>query len=147
MILFILIYGQLIALDKESTLKFYQHIFSAITSTHPVFVYVEDAEYKEVFREADEIFLAKHMQEADVVLLTNKTMLGKVLHQKNLHLQKAKNPLLFATDYHILKESNAVIGAFYWKKGRAQLLFIRSRLMAHGIVLGKEYEKYIIDAL
>ncbi|HFQ62322.1 MAG TPA: hypothetical protein ENK39_08535 [Epsilonproteobacteria bacterium] len=147
LVLFILSYGQLVALDKESTLNFYQHIFTAITSAHPVFVYVEDPEYREVFLQADKILLAKRMKGADVLLLTSKAMLEKVLHQKELHLQEVKKPLLFATDYHILKASKEVIGAFYWKKGRAQLLFVKSRLKAHGIVLSSEYQKFIIDEL
>ena len=142
MLLLLLIYGQLFALDKESTLKFYQHIFTAITTANPVLVYVEDPEYREVFMGVDKILLAKHMKESDVVLLTNETMLEKVLN-----LQEVEKPLLFATDYHILAASKDVIGAFYWKKGRAQLLFVESRLKAHDIVLSREYKKFIIDEL
>ena len=147
LVLFILTYGQLIALDKESTLKFYQHIFTAITSAHSVLVYVEDPEYREVFIHADKILLAKRMKDSDVIVLTSKDMLEKVLDQRELVPQKDKKPLLFATDYHILKDSKEVIGAFYWKKGRAQLLFVRSRLKAYGIVLSSEYQKFIIDEL
>lgn len=147
LVLFILCYGQLVALDKESTLNFYQHIFAALTSAHPVFVYVEDKEYRGVFMQADKIVLAKRMKGSDVVLLTDKSMLYKVLNQKDLDLENTKKPLLFATDYHILKASKEVIGALYWKKGRSQLLFVRQRLKAHGIVLSKEYQKFIIDEL
>ena len=146
-ILFILSYGQLIALDKESTLDFYQHILGALTSATPIYVYVEDKEYRDVFMHADKILLGKQMKDSDVVLLTNKAMLEKVLSQKKSDMGKVKKPIFFATDYHILKASEEVIGAFYWKKGRAQLLFVKKRLDAHGIILSKEYQKYIIDEL
>ena len=138
----ILGYGQLFALDRESTLKFYQHILTAMTSVQTVSVYTEDPEYKEVFTQADNIILSKDMKDSDVVLVTNKSML-----QKLLSLQTSSKPLLFATDYHILQASKEVIGAFYWKKGRAQLLFVRNRLRAQGIVLSYEYQKFIIDEL
>lgn len=147
LVLFILSYGQLVALDKGSTLNFYQHIFTVLTSSNPVFVHVEDKEYRDVFMYADKIVLSKRMKDSDVVLLTNKSMLEKVLSQKDLDLQQTKKPLLFATDYHMLKASKEVIGAFYWKKGRSQLLFVRARLKAHGITLSNEYQKYIIDEL
>ncbi len=147
LVLFIFLYGHLFALDKESTLNLYQHVFSALSSAHPVFVYVEDPEYKAVFADADTMVLAKRMEEADVILITNRRMFDKVLHQKDLHLYQDKKTLLFATDYHILKDSKEVVGALYWKKGRSQLLFVKNRLKALGIVLSGEYHKYIIEAL
>ena len=145
--LFILSYGQLVALDTESTLNFYQHIFDALVSTKPTLVYAEDQEYRDAFIEADRIALTKHIKGSDIVLLTSKAMLRRALSQIDLFLQEDKKPLLFATDYHILKASKEVIGAFYWKKGRSQLLFVKKRLKAHGIVLSKEYQQYIIDEL
>ena len=147
LLLLVLFCGQLIALDKKSTLDFYQHIFVALTSASPIKVYVEDKEYRDVFRYANKIVIVKKMQDSDVILLTNKTMLEKVLSQRNTNLTKAKRPLLFATDYHLLKASKEVIGAFYWKKGRSQLLFVKMRLDAHGITLSKEYQRYIVDEL
>ena len=138
---------QLVALDKESTLKFYKHIFTAITTSKPVLVYVEDPEYIRVFAGEESVLLTKDVKSADVVSITSEEMLEKVLKQKILGFSELKKPLFFATDYHILEDSKEVIGAFYWKKGRSQLLFVKKRLKEHGIVLSNEYKKFIIEAL
>jgi len=87
------------------------------------------------------------MDDADIMLLTNTSMLNDVLNHLKYVSPGDKQPILFATDYHILKASKDVIGAFYWKKGRSQLLFVRKRLKAHGIILSNEYQQYIIDEL
>lgn len=147
LLLLILSCGQLVALDKESTLKFYQHILPDIVLGSPVFLYVEDLEYKSIFTEADKISLVNSMKKSDIILVTSKEMLKEVLYQKDLYFKHTRKPFLFATDYHILKACSDVIGAFYWKKGRAQLLFVKNRLKEHNIELSQEYKKFIIDEL
>ena len=57
------------------------------------------------------------------------------------------NWILFVTKYQLLKISEDVVGAFYWKKGRSQLLFIKKRLERHNIKLPTEYQNFMIDAL
>ena len=142
LIFLLLFYGQTFALERESTIRLYEHIFSALSSSHPIAVYVEDPEYREVFLYAKNIVLAKDIQSADVALITKRAMLEKVLRTKTKY-----RAVLFATSYRMLEDSKEVIGASYWKKGRVQLLFVAERLKAHGIVLPDEYEKFTVDEL
>ena len=58
-----------------------------------------------------------------------------------------KKPIIFVTNYHFLKISDEIVGAFYWRKGRSQLLFIKKRLQQHDITLPKEYQSFMIDEL
>lgn len=146
LILLLSLYGHLYALDRGSTLKIYHKVFSALSSKTTVSVYVNDNEYRKVFSTSKRIRLAKDPRNADIALITNVTTLNKVLAQKRGR-QAGAAPLLFTTNYRLLKRSNAIIGAFYWRKGRPQLLFIGNRLGKHHIVLPKEYHHYIIDTL
>ena len=143
----LLFYGQLFALERESTLKFYQHLFGSISGVHPIMVYVEDPEYKDVFGYAKNMLLTNTVKSADVILVTDARMLERVLKQKASVSHTDKKMILFATSYRLLKASKEVVGAFYWKKGRTQLLFVKDRLKAHGIVLSDEYKRFIVDEL
>lgn len=55
--------------------------------------------------------------------------------------------ILFATDYALLNKDERFIGAFFWQKGRPNLLFLRDRLNKADLSLGREFDKYIEDEL
>ena len=142
----ILIYGQLFALEKESTLKVYHGIFSALSSKKTIHLYTTDQEYRKVFSTSKRIFLVKEPEESDIILITNKSTLITILKRDNVKISP-KKPILFVTDYRFLKDSKKIVGAFYWRKGRSQLLFIKKRLEEHGIVLPYAYQDFMIDEL
>ncbi len=139
-------YGHLYALERESTLKMYHGIFSALSSKTMISVYTTDPEYRKVFAISKRIFLAKKPEESDIVLITNRSTLQAIMRRNRVN-QNAQKPILFVTDYRFLKNSEDVVGAFYWRKGRSQLLFIKKRLDQQGIQLPKAYQNFMIDEL
>ena len=145
-LLLILLYGHLYALERESTLKMYHKLFFTLSPKAIVSVYVNDNEYRKIFSASKRIRLSKEPANADVVLITNLVTLKKVLRQEK-NMQTDKKPMLFTTDYRFLERSDDIIGAFYWRKGRSQLLFIKNRLDEHHITLPKEYEDFLVDEL
>jgi len=50
--------------------------------------------------------------------------------------------ILFGTRYSHLKNSS-VIGAFFWQKGRPNILFYKKRLEKNSIKLNPKFDKYI----
>ena len=147
LLLLILVYGQLFALDRGSTLKMYHGIFSALSSKATIFVYTNDKEYREVFSYSKRIFLTNELEEADIVLITDVRSLKSIVYRLKISTDVSKKPILFVTDYHFLKMSDDIVGAFYWRKGRSQLLFIKKRLKEYDITLLPEYQSFMIDAL
>jgi len=147
LLLLILVYGQLFALERGSTLKIYHEIFSALSSKKIIFVYTNDKEYRDVFSYSRRIFLTNELKKADIVLITDKKSLKSILFRLKVNTNVSKKPILFVADYHFLKESDDIVGAFYWRKGRSQLLFIKKRLKQYDITLPKEYQGFMIDAL
>ncbi len=147
LILLIFLYGHLYALDRESTLKMYHGIFSALSSNVSITVYTNDREYREVFRHSQRIFLSDKLEESDIVLITDERTLRSVLYRLRVNNNASKKPILFVTNYHFLEKSDDILGAFYWRKGRSQLLFIENRLKQHEITLPKEYQNFMIDKL
>lgn len=110
------------------------------------FVYTTDQEYRKVFSTSKRIFLVNKPEKSDIILITNRLTLQYIMRENRLN-QNAKKPILFVTDYRFLKDAKDAVGAFYWRKGRSQLLFIEKRLKQHGIQLPKAYQNYMIDAL
>lgn len=110
-------------------------------------MYTKDKEYREVFTHSKRIFLSDKLEEADIVLITEVRTLNNVLYTGNVNRDVDKKPIIFVTDHHFLKMADDIVGAFYWRKGRSQLLFINKRLKEHNITLPKEYQKFMIDEL
>jgi len=110
-------------------------------------VYTEDKEYKKVFAYSKRMVLSKVPEKSDVILITDESMLLKIMREKPWSREGGEKPVLFVTDYRLLKVSFDVVGAFYWRKGRSQLLFIKNRLNAYNITLPEEYEDFMVDEL
>lgn len=147
LVLLILLYGHIYALDRESTLKIYHQIFSALVHKPSISVYTNDKEYKEVFIHSKRLVLTNDPARSDIVLITNRPALFKTMREQQWMNEHDDNPVIFVTDYRLLKYSFDIVGAFYWKKGRSQLLFIKNRLDAHNITLPVEYQKFMVDEL
>jgi len=147
LVLLILLHGHLYALERESTLKIYHNIFHALSSKVKVSVYTSDKEYKEVFRHSKEITLSDNPEKTDIILITHESALNEILYTMSEEIHSTNQPIIFVTNYHFLKISDRIVGAFYWRKGRSQLLFIKNRLEQHEITLPEEYQKFMIDEL
>ena len=140
----ILSYGHLYALDKESTLKIYQQIFSSMLPKQEIRVYTKDRELLEIFKGSKKIIPVKNPEESDIMIVGNSYTYEKI---HNLIADQKKDVIIFATDYHLLKEYPYIVGALYWKKGRSQLLFLKPRLEKYHITLPDEYQPFIVESL
>lgn len=146
-ILLILLYGHLYALERESTLNMYHQIFSGLVSKPTIHVYTDDREYRKVFVTSKRMLLSDEPEKSDIILITNRSTLFQIMREREWADKKNEKPILFVTDYRLLKFSFDIVGAFYRKKGRSQLLFIKNRLDAYNIILPNEYKNFIIDEL
>jgi hypothetical protein len=71
-------------------------------------------------------------EEADIVIVST---------LKDIPLECA-GKLLFGTKYSQLKDQR-VVGAFFWQKGRPNILFYKSRLEEKQIELDSSFKKYV----
>jgi hypothetical protein len=128
-------YAHLGAFDTETAAKIYNTIFTALDKSGSVDVYTDDEEYKTVVFQAPNLRLSETSQEASIILQTKK---GTRYHH---------DKIIFTTNYRILRQNSDIIGAFYWSKGRPQIIFIRPRLEKKKITLPDNFKKYIVDTL
>lgn len=144
LLIFIIIQAYLYGLDTKSTLNIYHEIFTSLLSQKPMIVYTKNKELSHVFKTSNKIVLSDNIKNATIILVTSQSDL--IFIEKRLR-NDISHSIIFATDYRLLKKSKYIIGAFYWKKGRSQLLFIKRRLYKHNIHLPDKYRGYMVDEL
>ncbi|GEM_PF-340952 len=125
--------------EKELEIRILEKIFSDITGKRKVKVYLlgNKSNYfstnmKKYSKNLKEI---KNCKEADIVFLAGryKNKLPKSCYGKVVFSSRRK-------DVFIRKNC---IGAFFWKKGRPNILFIREKLNRKKVKLPSEYDKFI----
>ncbi|MFK5881738.1 MAG: hypothetical protein QM482_05950 [Sulfurospirillum sp.] len=57
--------------------------------------------------------------------------------------KKCKTSLIFSTSYYLYEHSPVIVGAFFWQKGRPNIIFREKQLKSLGINLPKDFKKYI----
>ena len=140
-IVFVLLFHNLFAFDKDTTLKVYNKIFTSIFPQKDVInIYVLNQQYIDLFKNSHKFKIVYNIKKASVAIVTSQKELEEI--QKI----KTKNSIIiFATQEKLLFDNKLTIGAFYWKKGRSQLLFVKDRLDKYHIKLPNEYDKFIIE--
>ncbi len=125
--------------ERELEIKILEKIFTDITRKKSVRVIIlgnkSDYFSEGIRRYAERLKEAKSCDKADIVFLAGvyRGKLPKGCGGKILFSSRKKD---------ILLRENCV-GAFYWKKGRPNILFIRERLLRKRIKLPPEYNRFI----
>lgn len=127
------------ALEVRSTLKIYHDLFTSLLHTSHYHIYTDDKSLYAVFSKSNKISLVQDPSNADALVISKRSSLK--------HIPHTGNTIILATKYSLLQHSRHIIGAFYWRKGRAQLLFVKKRLQGLGISLPGKYRKYTVDTL
>lgn len=96
----------------------------------------ETTDQKNIIRQSKKIEEAVDSSHADLIIVS-----------KNLPQNLSHNTVIITTEYTLLKNDERIIGAFFWQKGRPNLLFLRPRMQKANVKLGHEFDKYIEDEL
>ena len=126
----------LFASNMQYELKIYATLLSNLfPNHHTIKVWSDDAKKSNMLSYLSSIKIVKDINNADILIVQRKKDLPK-------------NKIIFATNYLILKHyKREAIGGFYWKKGRPNILFLRSNLFNHHIKLPSSFNDFIEDRL
>lgn len=127
----------LFSFDKFTASKIFDKVFSGFENRSVKYVYTSISIYKETIELSSTLVLST-LDKSDIV------MFDKVL---DIDKTKIENKILFSTNYRGFKNHIECVGAFYWFKGRPQIVFLRDRLKKQNIKLKPFLQKYIIDEL
>ena len=140
-VVFLYLTIQLSASFDKDLLSIYENILTDMFPNQTkIVVYVKDKYYKGILNYSSKLQVTSDVSKAMICIATKQSTIKDIIASKN-------NVIIFVTNQHFLYDYEEVIGAFYWTKGRRQLLFIKSRMDRHHIVLPKEYDHFIIDEL
>ena len=95
----------------QSQKKFFYDLFSALFSKRYVRVYIANKRYRKIFEDPHYFIVEYKCQRSDLVIGFSKEC------TKTYH---------FVFSYEDFKKDPLAFGAFYWKKGRPQLIFRRT---------------------
>ena len=121
----------IIANDLELESSIFNTIIQAITSKSNPKVYIH-TEVESLEKNPKNLQIIQLCKDSDIVVLST---------LKNIP-QACDGKIFFGTRYGHLKNPD-VIGAFFWQKGRPNILFYKSRLNMYGIKLDENFGKYI----
>ena len=130
-ILALLLITTVYASDDKKASRIFNLIVKEVTKKENANVYIHTGIYS-IKQYPGKIKIVKDCKEANLVILSTTKNIPKECLSK----------VLFGTRYSHLKNPN-VIGAFFWQKGRPNILFYQKRLDKHNIKLDPNFDKYI----
>ena len=119
--------------DLKLASDIFDKIDTAISHQAKPKIYVH-LDIKAVNEYSEKFNIVKNCADADIVLLSTTIDIPSTCRGK----------VFFGTRYKHLKDEK-VIGAFFWQKGRPNILFYKSRLDKKHIKLDRSLDKYVED--
>ncbi|WP_457750077.1 hypothetical protein [Sulfurimonas sp.] len=132
----LLIFITLSASDYTYELKIYNTLLSNIfPNKHIIKVWSDSAKKRAMLSRLTHVQFVSKQKDANILIIQNDTNANR-------------NKPIFVTNYKmLLYYKNSAIGGFYWKKGRPNILFLKSNLQKYHIHLPNIFDKYIEDDL
>ena len=110
-------------------------IVSGIENSEKMKIWSDDPQIMVAFRSGEQFNATGECKEADIVILAKK---------ENL-LKECLNRNIFVLSYELLIDVPESFGAFFWKKGRPNIVFIEPRLKESALELSTELMPYMED--
>lgn len=118
------------ASDIQIEKKIYETFFAALSKKVKPSVYI-DVHIPSLELDTDKFSLVSSCQKADIVIVTKKTIDAG-----------CEKKIIFGTRYRHLKKVY-VLGAFFWQKGRPNIVFKRQQLDSKKIKLPHALQEFI----
>jgi len=115
--------------------KIINSIINNLIFDKDILIYTDDNEL--YFELSKENSLVDDCKEATLIILKDRSNLPK----------KCLNKAIFVLDYNLLEKIDSSFGAFFFKKGRANIVFIKPRLEKNHIDLTSKLIPYMEDKI
>ncbi len=121
----------LVADDVELAIKIYSSIAYECTGKVNPKIYLHGD--LNLLYDVESINRTHECKDADFVIIST---------LKSLPLE-CESKVLFTNKYRLFKNSQHIVGAFFWQKGRPNIIFDKERLEDNNIRLSDSFQKYI----
>ncbi len=127
------IYSSDIAQIKTQIILNIAHL---LTHKNPIKVFIDDDNFKDIFQYSKNIKQIDSSCKADLIITNNSNKIKKLCKRKNLNI--------ISTSYKDYKSNkNIDFGAFFWQKGRPNMLINSKIVEKRDISIPKSYYKYL----
>lgn len=100
-------------------------------------IYSDDIEIQKAFKNVHRFNVVENFNDAKLIILS-----------KNVDkIKKFPKKHIFVLNYDLLETIPNSFGAFFWKKGRPNIVFIKPRLKEQLLKLSSELEPYIEEKI
>ena len=134
MIVFTL-YGDALSKIKAQIILNIAHL---ITDKSVVKIYVDDPDFMDIFKDSDKIKRVTNCFQADLIITKDSKSMLKLCNKHQHHVN------IISTTYKDYKQNKDVsFGAFFWQKGRANMLLNSKIIQKEDINIPQSYQKYL----
>jgi len=112
-----------------------EKILSEISINKEMKIWSDDKTTLENFRNNKKFKIVKNCMDSNTIILKHKKNLDKRCLDKNI----------FVLSYSLLNQLPQSFGSFFWKKGRPNIVLIKSRLQKRNINISNKLEPYTED--
>ncbi len=125
----------LLASPQDTEKKIYKTILSSIfPKKSTILVWSDNPKKQKILSKIANVKIIQNKDDADILIINKSYDIN------------ATNKKIFADGYLVFKHyKDAIIGGFYWQKGRPNLIFLRKNLKDHNISLPNSLKNYIED--
>jgi len=121
------------SLSDKLRVDIVKNIVLGIKNSEPMSIWSDDSKIMKALRLSNEFKVVNSCSDADLIILKDKSSLPKNINQKHI----------FVLKYSLLHKIPDSFGAFFWKKGRPNIVFIKPRLKQQSLELSSELKPYI----
>jgi hypothetical protein len=130
-ILILFLARQLLASDTDLAIKIYNSIALECTQKKEPKIYLH-GELESLY-DTDVFNRTYECADADFVITDTLKMLP----------QSCDGKIIFTNKYRLFMQEERILGAFFWQKGRPNIIFDKKRLERDNITLSPSFNKYI----
>jgi len=119
--------------DENLKIKILKKIVSGIHNSDSMKLWSDDYHILKAFSDDDVYHVTMKCESADIIILKEKENLPSYcVHQH-----------IFVLSYKLLNDIPKSFGAFFWKKGRPNIVFIEPRVKENSLELSIEMKPYV----
>ena len=119
--------------SNKNEIKIHDVIAKEIFHKDTINTYISSEELNSKIQKYSKYIISSKIENSKYIILSDDIKIAN------------SNVILFVTSYSLLKTQKNAIGAFYWKKNRPTIIFIKERLEKKGITLSDSFKKYYED--
>lgn len=119
--------------DSKLKIEILKKVVTGIQYNETMKIWSDDPKIMAAFHSAKQFNVAGRCEEADIIILKDKENLPEVCLRANV----------FVLNYKLLNDIPKSFGAFFWKKGRPNIVLIEPRVKKCDIALSEELLAYV----